>query len=501
MADVCLASLPTLERAKSPVVPHWLLWLTSYVERQGHEVAIVDIKSNINKEFTDKERERIFQETIEKVVESHSALIGLSGFTEDYHILISFARAIKERTSAKIVVGGIHASIAPEDYFACEDSPIDFVVVGDGEIPLTQLIEAGKMGYSAIENINGLVFIKKGEIHRNAPQTITLSLDDMPILPYHKLDINFYLQPHQLLTRWVYLSGLHIFTARGCPYSCTFCANRLKKVRYRSVDSVIKEITFLKETYGIDGFYIHDDTFTIKRDRVLDFCDKLTKQKNRLIWGMEGRVNQFPDEVFSALKKSGCIQIDFGVESGSQDALNRMNKGILVEDIKNVFSRCRAARIRTFANILINTPEEIASDVDKTIELMDEIKATVYGIGVTTPFPGTEIYDNYVKPPLSIDDYQLYSDNKSKLDIIDPRFRMNKHSIDIGVLYKKLNERFVTNRGWQIVSLHPAYLRSLFFSKRKRQYCFALFFRLFRRIKNIISKYTKHIVQGMYLSA
>lgn len=489
MTDVCLASLPTLGRAKSPIVPHWLLWLTSYVERQGYKVAIVDIKSNINRDFTDKESERIVDETLERIVESRSPLIGLSGFTEEYHSLINFARAIKKRTNAKIVIGGIHASIAPEDYFACEDSPIDFVIVGDGEIPLTQLIEARETGYSSIENINGLIFTKGDEIHCAAPQTIAPSLDDMPILPYHKLDISFYLQPHQFLTRWVYLSGLHIFTARGCPYNCTFCANRLKKVRYRSVDSVIKEITFLKKTYGIDGFYIHDDTFTIKRERVLDFCDKLAKQKTGLIWGMEGRVNQFPDEVFSALKKSGCIQIDFGVESGSQDSLNRMKKGIRVEDIKNVFRKCHAEQIRTFANILINTPEETTRDVDQTIELMEEIKANVYGIGVTTPFPGTEIYSDYVKPPLSIDEYRLYSDNKCYTDIVDPRFRLARHNLDFGKLHKELTARFVINRAWQIVYFHPVYMRSLFLSKRKMQYIAALVFRLSRRIINIMNKY------------
>ena len=167
----------------------------------------------------------------------------------------------------------------------------------------------------------------------------------MPIHPYHKLDMNFYLQPQQFLLRSIYLSGVHIFTARGCPYGCTFCANSRKKVKFRPLDSVIEELKFLKETYRIDGFYIHDDTFTIKNDRVLEFCERLMKRKYLFVWGMEGRVNQFPVNVFRALRRSGCIQIDFGVESGSQESLDRMRKGIKVNDTEEVFRRCRTEKI------------------------------------------------------------------------------------------------------------------------------------------------------------
>ena len=388
MADICLVSMPTLGRAKSTIVPHWILWLAGYIEQKGHSVDVVDVKRCVNADYTEKEKERVFQETVGKAVASRSPLIGLSAFTEDYSNVMKLAEEIKRRSGAKVIIGGIHATISPEDFFLREDSPFDAAIVGDGEVPLTNLIEAEKNGTSSWEKINGLVFRKGKNIVHTTTQSIFPSLDGMPGHPYHKLDMNFYLQPQQFLLRSIYLSGIHIFTARGCPCNCTFCANSRRKVRFRSLDSVIEELRFLKETYDIDGFYIHDDTFTIKSDRVIEFCEKLTALKYRFVWGMEGRVNQFSDKVFRALRKGGCIQIDFGVESGSQEALDRMKKGIKINDTEEVFRRCRTENIRTYANILINTPEETEEDVRKTVGLMENIKATTYGIGVTTPYPG-----------------------------------------------------------------------------------------------------------------
>ena len=466
-----------------------MLWLAGYLERKGHSVDVVDVKSDVNAGSTERERERVFQETVEKVISSRSSFIGLSAFTEDYRDVMKLSEELKRRSRAKIIVGGIHATISPEDFFSHEDSPFDAAVVGDGELPLYRLIKAEKMGIIFWEEINGLVFRKGSNVIHTTPQTEYPALDDMPIHPYHKLDMNFYLQPQQFLLRSIYLSGVHIFTARGCPYGCTFCANRRKKVRFRPLDSVIEELRFLKETYDIDGFYIHDDTFTIKNDRVIEFCEKLMDLKHHFVWGMEGRVNQFSDNVFRALKKSGCIQIDFGVESGSQESLNRMKKGIKINDTEKVFRRCRAEKLRTYANILINTPEETEEDVRKTVDLMENIKATTYGICVTTPYPGTEIYDRYVQPPLTVEEYSLYSDSKTYISIVDPRFRMAAHNLNIEELSAKLGRRFMLQRGWQIFSLHPSYLKVLLKSRRKAEYLSVFIYRLFRKLRNTARRF------------
>src|SRR5208282_5267270 len=119
-----------------------MLWLTGYIEKQGYRVDIVDVKSDISQEFSERESARVFYETVERAVGSGSPLIGLSGFTEEYHDLVKLAGAIKARSNAKIIIGGVHATVSPQDFFVMEDSPFDIAVVGDGEVPLTRLIEA-----------------------------------------------------------------------------------------------------------------------------------------------------------------------------------------------------------------------------------------------------------------------------------------------------------------------------------------------------------------------
>ena len=165
-----------------------------------------------------------------------------------------------------------------------------------------------------------------------------------------------------------------------------------------------------------------------------------------------------------------------------------MRKGIKVEHTEDVFHQCYCARIRTFANILINTPEETEDDVNQTISLMEKIKASEYGIGITTPLPGTEIYQQYVKPPLTIAEYEKYKKRQTYISIVDPRFHMAVHDLDMSHLLMELQDRFVNNKRWKFFSLQPIYLKAILKSKRKSQYFSIFFFRLFRRLKNIIKQ-------------
>ena len=183
MADICLVSMPTLGRAKSTIIPHWILWLAGYVEQKGYDVDVVDVKSDLRSDDTEQETERIFHETVERTVASGSPLIGLSAFTEDYPDVLKLATEIKRRSRTKIIVGGIHASTSPDDFFLREDSPFDAAVVGDGEIPLAQLAEAERNGTESWENIDGLVFRKGDKVVRTHPQTKELTLEEMPIHP------------------------------------------------------------------------------------------------------------------------------------------------------------------------------------------------------------------------------------------------------------------------------------------------------------------------------
>jgi radical SAM superfamily enzyme YgiQ (UPF0313 family) len=496
--DICLVNSPL--RATSTIVPQSLLWLAGWVEAKGYSSEIVDVKRSALIELTDRKQEEVFKETIERTIAYNARIVGLTCCTGEVSTITRLAREIRSRCDAKIIVGGVHTSVSPEDYFGIKDSPFDAVVIGEGEEILTEILEYERKGNSDWQTICGLVLCKNGEIIHTKPRSFCDNLDQMPLPVYHKLDMNHYLRPQTYLLRYVFCSGVHIFTSQGCPYKCTFCANRLRIVRYRKLDHVIEEILLLKEKYNIDFFYIQDDTFTIKPKRVIEFCRRLKALNLGIVWGIEGRVNQFPDEVFNELVEAGCIQMDFGVESGSQRMLDRMKKGITVEDIRRVFKLCRNNRIRTVANFLLNTPGETEEDVQKTLELSKEIKATVYAHAVTIPYPGTAIYDEYVKPPLNIEEYDLLLLAQQRYKIVDSRFRLAAHSLNMEYLALKFNVRFTFFQRLFFFSFNPKYLKVLLHSTRKSQYLYmamAYSFRniiyytktLTRRSKSIITHY------------
>ena len=466
--DVCLVSPPS--RVTSQVVPHALMCLIGWVEERGYVTDLVDVKRSPHARPDAKGHKQVMQEIVERAVASKARMIGFTAFTSDLIDVIELARMIRKRSDAKIIVGGVHAGLAPQGFFAFEDSPIDIVVVGEGEETLTELLEAQREGSLALESIDGLLYRENGRVIHTSPRQALASLDRMPLPPYHKLDMKYYLRPQRNVLRYVLLSGVHVFTARGCPYACTFCANRMRKVRYRPIEHVVEELKMLKELYDIDGFYIQDDTFTIKAERVIEFCEQLKAQKLGTVWGMEGRVNQLRDSVYNALKEAGCIQFDFGVESGSQVALNRMKKGIKVADTEQIFAKCRQDGIRTLANMMFNTPGETEQDVKDTISLMERINATTYGLNLTVPLIGTQIYEQYVKPPLMLEEYRLFADERAYHSIVDPRFKLAAHNLDLERLYVQTLIRFTFWQSLRLFSLHPVYLRSLRFSSRKGQY-------------------------------
>lgn len=485
--DVCLVSNPALERAKSPVVPHWILWLAGHLERGGHVVGVADVKSDPAAEPTELESARVVDETLERLRGDRPRWVGLSGFTEEFHGLVALARRIREVTGARIVVGGAHATVAPEDYFVgAAAGSVDVAVVGDGETPLSLLLSCGDAGPDAWSAIPGLVYADGGRLVRTPGGAAAADLSPMGPLPYHLLDGAHYFRPQQMLTRWVYLSGVHVFTARGCPYRCTFCANSGRRVRYRPLEAVVAELSGLKESHGIDGFYIHDDTFAIRTARVLEFCSRLRDSGLRFAWGMEGRVDQLPDEVCAALRASGCIQVDFGVESGSQAALDRMCKGTTVADAEGVFDRCRRHGLRTFANFLLNTPGETAEDIRQTERLMERLRADAYGICLTTPYPGTQIYARHVVPPLAPPEYRLYEGSRSYSRIVDPRFRLGDPEVDVEREYARLCAKYMAGGRWKIATARPAYLRALLSSRRKGEYARLFAFRFGRRLRTAL---------------
>ncbi len=210
--------------------------------------------------------------------------------------------------------------------------------------------------------------------------------------------------------------------------------------------------------------------FTLNKDQVKTFCRLLKQSKLGLIWGCSSKVSTVDFGVLKQMKEAGCVQIDFGVERGSDEALALVKKGITVDKVKEVFSHCRQLKIRTFANMLVNLPGETKKDLEDIISLLEKIKATIVSINIFTPYPGTEIFE---KHPTGITkrDYPDLMGNMVTLMKKQPdKYRFAEHKVNLGswvIGNNKKYNRVVPNLRFY---LSFVYLFNLARSKKKGNY-------------------------------
>ena len=435
--------------SQSRVIPFAFTELAAYALTKGVDTAIIDVKRSPYKRLSANDKANVLSEIISKVIKTNPSYIGLSCFTSNYQECCDLASRIKDKIKAVIIVGGIHPTICYQDFFY-KNSPFDFAVIGEGEDALCEIVQAQELGTDYCD-IKGIAFRRDDRLVRTEIRPCFKDLSHLPSPAYEMVDMDFYLQPQRGIIRSLVTSGLHILTGRGCPFSCTFCANKAifesqglsPLVRHRSVEAIINNLKHLKTDYGLESFYIADDTFTLPASRAKDFCQMYKASGLTMPWAAETRVNLIDESMVLALKTAGCVQLDFGVESGSQEALDRMRKGTTVSDIRKAFLLSKRYKLRTFANIMFNTPKETEKDVTLTINLMKELKADHYGIALTVPLPGSQLFDEYLGDRrLSKEDYWLFSAPGLFQRIIDPRLRLAAHSLDLDRLYLKINLRF-----------------------------------------------------------
>jgi len=463
----------------SSFMPYHYLYLGNYIGNRGIQYNIFDYHPNvycqtIKNIFTKKSMIEVVEEKILTYLREHKPpYIGLAFYTTDYNINMELCRKIKQIYNPIIIAGNVHSSVMYEDLIF-EHSPVDIVIRGEGEQTLFEVLKTSKTNW---KNVDGIVFFNKGKLVINKNRKLLDSSNIEPGKAYEKLDMNYYIRPTTSIIRNVLTRGVGIYTGRGCPFNCTFCcANMLWNIhgknflRTRKLESVINELLFLKKRYKIDSFYIMDETFTMDKERVFKFCRLLKENKVNLIWAAETRANLVTKELLSKMKNAGCVQIEFGVESGSKKCLKEINKNVKVEDVKNAFKWAKELKMRTFANMLINIPGETENDLKLNDKLLEEIQPTEIVHSITTPYPGTQMYEKYVNPKLIKEEYPLLlSEGRSSGG---NRFRMCKHNLDLNMILKDITNK---NRKWYQLSFisfsfMPQYLNMLLCSKFRLTY-------------------------------
>jgi radical SAM superfamily enzyme YgiQ (UPF0313 family) len=214
----------------------------------------------------------------------------------------------------------------------------------------------------------------------------------------------------------------NLFTSRGCPYGCTFCgakATWTRKFRARSPESVVAEIREAYRRLRIPNFFISDDLFTLNRERVLAICEQILRAGLPITWTCLSRVNTVDPEMLALMKRAGCYLISFGLESGSQAVLDRLGKGTTVEQGIRAVEMSHAAGIKVFGSFMVGSPGETPETVEQTIRLIKRLKLDEVGIGVTTAYPGTDLFASSGADPKRLDWSKAVAFNPSAADHAD----------------------------------------------------------------------------------
>jgi len=359
--------------------PHFMAYATAVLEEAGVETRCIDSLA----------LEQTLSEFMEQVVEFNPDICVFETSTPSFSNDMSIIREVRNRTGCKTVVCGVHVTALPEGTLQHKD--VDFILMGEYELSLRNLVRTLQKG-GALSNVKGLAYKEDGKIRINESQPLA-NLDELPFPAWHQLPMEKYWDPSPK-TR----TTAEILTSRGCPYGCTYCTfpqliYRNKMVRYRNPKKVVDEIELLMREYGKEGTYFDDDTFTLNKRHVIGICDEIRKRGLRFNWACFGRVDNVDMEMLKAMKDAGCVMIKYGVESGSQRVLDKVDKGYTIEQVKKAFKLTKEVGIQAHATFMVGLPGETRETIDETLKLAREIDADSSVWALLTPFPGTRIYN------------------------------------------------------------------------------------------------------------
>ncbi len=302
-----------------------------------------------------------------------------------------------------IAVGGVHASMYPAQTLL--DLQVDVIGVGEGEITILEIID--EINTRRFSKIQGVCYLSNLTPTFTQPRPLLANIDDLPFPARHLMQADDLIMSNRLAN--TDLKMTHIMLSRGCPYSCYFCAAPQKKVQFRTGKSIRTELELLISTYGINGFSVVDDNSIINKNTLSDICSAISDL--HLNWNTVSRVDMITPGILKSMKEAGCIEIAFGVESGSNDILRAMNKGINTKKILDAIELTYSLGIGVKVFLIHGFPGENIQTTKQTIGLLKKVANKIQRISLFrfVPLPGSYIYKNPKKFDLHIEDEQNYS--------------------------------------------------------------------------------------------
>ena len=352
-------------------VPMGLYSVGAVLKEKHYDVEILDWHE-IN-----RTPEKIKEELLKKKPD----VIGFSVLHGNRWGAIEIARTAKQlNPKIRVVFGGIGATFLWE-HLLTRFPEVDVVVLGEGEWTFLSLVRHfDKNGDQGPAEIRGIAYRKNGKILKTARTDPIKDLDSLPIPAKH-------------------FTYSHVSSSRGCAWNCSFCGSPEfwgRNIRWRAPEKFVEELEMLFRK-GVSFFYFSDDTFTLDPKRVTEICKRIIEKNLRISWYAISRVDHVEDEMLYWMRRAGCIQISYGVESGSVKIRKALGKPVKAEQIKRAFSLTTRYGILSRAYFIYGAPGETWQTIQETVDLMDEIKPLGSIFYILDIFPGTKLYSEMKK--------------------------------------------------------------------------------------------------------
>ena len=369
------------EGVDSVTPPLNLLSLAAYIRQYGFVPFLVD--GYANRYSTDQ--------LLEKVVQTRPDVVGITCTTPMFKSAVEVAGGLKKRfPGIKVIVGGPHVTALPEDSLANEC--FDIGVSREGELTFLHLLETLRDNGS-LAQVDGIVYREGGNIRRTKPRE---RIRDLDILPFPAWDLLPSIGPpyQSSIVGTKKNKSTPIITSRGCPGRCTFCDTSTfgRTYRFFSAEYVLNMIEHLLKRYAIDDFLIYDDTFCTNKKRLVEICQGIVSKGWKITWQCCARIEQVNYELLKLMKKAGCWEIEYGIESGDPRILKIMRKGVNLKKAREVIKMTHDLGIEARGNFIFGYIGETKESLERTIRFILSSDLDYVQQSFLTPYPGSEVY-------------------------------------------------------------------------------------------------------------
>jgi radical SAM superfamily enzyme YgiQ (UPF0313 family) len=300
------------------------------------------------------------------------------------------------------VIGGPEVTINME--YVLKKTHAPFAIQGEGEETLVELLQAHCNG-NGYASIPGLTFFdQKSKNYITNPKRPWINMDTIPFLPFNLTQLKRY-DREQLQFERSPVAVLN--TSRGCPYKCSFCSNKVvwsRKYRCMSAERITDHITHILGKTDFKAIYFREDHFTLNRKRVGRLCDLILQKGLKFEWGCESRVDRIDESLVRKMRDAGCSSIWFGVESGSDEILEKLQKGFTADQTIDAFKICKDLGLRVGASIMFGIPGESREQLGMTLSLIRKLMPDWIYFSPFFGVPGSPMYQTLLNNPKYIYD-------------------------------------------------------------------------------------------------